>query len=200
MTSGHHVPQTCHEHCLLPVKDTDHSPHLIRASEKADSDYRPSSWVSLWHSQSMSLWGQTGVGIRQQWQCTVFLEYVSGKIWKSALWWQREGWAVPYTNDLVFNKTKKKHRYICQANAHLRAAESWSEKQSCNLLVSVIQSIFYDQIVIKHYYNHCSCRFYMWMVDTAVSTDSWATTQDTSLCRLHSMIKLSEVKRIQVLG
>lgn len=41
---------------------------------------------------------------------------------------------MPYINDLVFSKTKRKHRYICQANAHLRAAESQSEKQSCDVL------------------------------------------------------------------
>lgn len=41
---------------------------------------------------------------------------------------------MPYINDLVFSKTKRKHRYICQANAHLRAAESRSEKQSCDVL------------------------------------------------------------------
>lgn len=50
---------------------------------------------------------------------------------------------------------------MCQANAHLEAAETWSEKQSCDLLVLVIQPIFYDQIVIKQCYNHCSCRFYI---------------------------------------
>jgi len=54
------------------------------------------------------------------------------------------GCAMPYINDLVFSNTKKKHRYIHQANAHLRAAESQSEKQSCDLLVLVIQFIFYD--------------------------------------------------------
>lgn len=66
---------------------------------------------------------------------------------------------------------------MCQANAHLEAAETWSEKQSCDLLVLVIQPIFYDQIVIKQCYNHCSCRFYIWILHTAVLSDSWTTIQ-----------------------
>lgn len=68
---------------------------------------------------------------------------------------------MPYINDLVFSKAKKKDRYVCQTNAHLRAAESWSEKQRCDLLVLVIRAIFYDRIVINHYHKHCSCRFYI---------------------------------------
>lgn len=76
-----------------------------------------------------------------------------------------------------FANKKKKCRYLCQVTVHLRAAESQSQKQSCDLLVLVMQSIFYDQIVIKHYYHYCSCRFYIWIIDTAVPSDSWATTQ-----------------------
>lgn len=43
-------------------------------------------------------------------------------------------------------RKKKKCRYLCEATVHLRTAESQSEKKSCELLVLVIQSIFYGQL------------------------------------------------------